>query len=464
MKTLRASRPGAQRGAAALIVVLLLFFVISLVAAYAGRNLIFEQKTSTNQYRATQAFEAAEAGLEWALAMLNDGRITAGCVPPSPMDVTQRSFRQRYLTIDDTTGNITPVRWADGTTAERPSCVRHANDPLDPNKNPWACSCPQGVAPTPALPADGGVRPAFRVCFEAVDPPQPGVVRVVSTGRTRFTDEPCDVRGEGTADDASATVSVVVALGTALATPPSVALTVRGDLSVDDPMRLSPTPSSWWDILQFRRDWMPSGWLAQIGGTAATDDLLPSDVRGTPIKALVAVDPALGSLTAEQMFTSMFRMRHSTYKTQPAAVVLEDCAVACKDKLLTAWQANPGHILWVEGDMTIESDVNLGSAGNPLDPLDPPDPVLIVATGNIRLAASAAVNIVGLLYSKAADWDNGGPSSAEVLGAAVAEGNFVGRDIGGGAPWVQYNEAILRRLQLSTGSFVRVPGSWRDFQ
>jgi hypothetical protein len=462
MKTLRASRPGAQRGAAALIVVLLLFFVISLVAAYAGRNLVFEQKTSTNQYRATQAFEVAEAGLEWALAMLNGGRVTAGCVPPSPMDVTQRSFRQRYLTIDDTTGNITPVRWADGTTAERPSCVRHANDPLDPNKNPWACSCPQGVEPTPALPADGGVRPAFRVCFEAVDPPQPGVVRVVSTGRTRFTDEPCDVRGEGTADDASATVSVIVALGTALATPPSVALTVRGDLSVDDPMRLLPTPLPSRDILQ--RDWMPSGWLAQIGGTATTDDLLPSDVRGTPIKALVAVDPALGSLTAEQMFTSMFRMRHSTYKTQPATVVLEDCAVACKDKLLAAWQANPGHILWVEGDMTIESDVNLGRAGNPLDPLDPPDPVLIVATGNIRLAASAAVNIVGLLYSKAADWDNGGPSSAEVLGAAVAEGNFVGRDIGGGAPWVQYNETILRRLQLSTGSFVRVPGSWRDFQ
>ena len=69
MNKLRTSHPRAQRGAATLIVVMLLFFIVSLVAAYAGRNLIFEQKTSANQYRATQAFEAADAGLEWALAV-----------------------------------------------------------------------------------------------------------------------------------------------------------------------------------------------------------------------------------------------------------------------------------------------------------------------------------------------------------------------------------------------------------
>ena len=73
--------------------------------------------------------------------------------------------------------------------------------------------------------------------------------------------------------------------------------------------------------------------------------------------------------------------------------------------------------------MTIESDVDLGSDANP---------VLIVATGNVRLGA-ASVNIVGLLYSQAADWDNGGPGDVKVQGAAVAEGNFIGRDIGGGA-------------------------------
>ena len=70
----RRTPPRHAHGAAALIVVMMLFFVISMVAAYASRNLIFEQKTSANQYRATQAFEAAEAGLEWAAAMLNGAR------------------------------------------------------------------------------------------------------------------------------------------------------------------------------------------------------------------------------------------------------------------------------------------------------------------------------------------------------------------------------------------------------
>ena len=45
---------------------MVLFFIMSLVAAYASRNLIFEQRTSANNYRSTQAFEAAEAGLEWS--------------------------------------------------------------------------------------------------------------------------------------------------------------------------------------------------------------------------------------------------------------------------------------------------------------------------------------------------------------------------------------------------------------
>ena len=46
-----------------LLVVVVLFFILALVTAYAGRNLIFEQRTSVNNMRATQAFEAAEASM-----------------------------------------------------------------------------------------------------------------------------------------------------------------------------------------------------------------------------------------------------------------------------------------------------------------------------------------------------------------------------------------------------------------
>jgi Tfp pilus assembly protein PilX len=68
------SRIPRQQGAAALAVTLVLLFITTLVAAYAHRNHLFELSASTNQYRATQAFEAAEAGLEWTIALLNDPR------------------------------------------------------------------------------------------------------------------------------------------------------------------------------------------------------------------------------------------------------------------------------------------------------------------------------------------------------------------------------------------------------
>jgi hypothetical protein len=286
---------------------------------------------------------------------------------------------------------------------------------------------------------------------------------VVSTGRTSFVDEPCEQRGEGTAGEAAATVSVVVALSSALATPPRVALTVRGDLDVNDAMRLLPV------FLPSRQDldsiWMPSGRLVQVGGATMNPlNLVPNDVRGTPMATLVATDPALGSLSADQMFASMFKMNKASFKNQPATVVLNDCAAACTDKLLSAWQPspglvnpgriNPGQIIWVEGDMTIESDLILGSAEAP---------VLIMATGNINLDA-ASVSIVGVLYSQAASWNNAGLGDIKVQGAAVAEGDFVAAGVGsGGTEWLQYDPLVLRWLRLSTGSFVRVPGSWRDF-
>ena len=66
-----------QRGAASLVVAMILLFGMTMVAFYANRGLLFEQRTSANQYRATSAFEVAEAGLEWATARLNEPQKTS---------------------------------------------------------------------------------------------------------------------------------------------------------------------------------------------------------------------------------------------------------------------------------------------------------------------------------------------------------------------------------------------------
>jgi len=63
-----------QRGAATLITSLILLVAMTIITIFAARSAIMEQKIFANEFRAKQAFEAAEAGLEYTLAYL----LTAG--------------------------------------------------------------------------------------------------------------------------------------------------------------------------------------------------------------------------------------------------------------------------------------------------------------------------------------------------------------------------------------------------
>lgn len=443
MKTTLRRRPGAstQRGAATLIVVMLLFFIVSLVAAYAARNLLFEQKTSTNQYRATQALETAEAGLEWALAMLNGGRIDADCNPLVPPDVSSNSFRQRYLAID-IDGNYTPQLMGPGGERRQASCVQAGAG--------WNCSCPASTRPAPTIPGGGSVNPAFRVCFEAVNPPQRGVVRVVSTASTRFVDQSCDTAAEGDAGDAAASVSTVVALSSALAAPPSAALTSGRDITI--------TGST---TTLVNTDAMTNGVTTQFGRTlSATGGAFNQlSLPGTPGGRSSIYDPWLGnlSLTPTDLLRSHVHMPMATYKAQPATVVV-DCSSDCANRLNNAVQGNPGRIVWVNGNASLSTSLSLGSDDAP---------ALVVVDGNVNLTGGN-FDIVGLLYGMG-DITLAG-TTLKVRGAVVAARDFSST---GDTITVEYNPAhltqptlippVLTQLRLASGSLVRVPGSWRDF-
>jgi Tfp pilus assembly protein PilX len=199
--------PRSQRGAAALVITLMLFLALALAALALNRHLVFEQRSAANQARATQAFEAAEAGLEWAQAQLNDAeRIGADCQPSN--DPTATSFRQRYLSIDRVTGAVTP-------SAVRASCVRTAAS--------WSCSCPASGPVVLATPAGSALAPAFSIRFEPG--PRAGTVRVVSNGCTALSGA-C-APGSAEAPDAAAHTEATLALFAGLRTPPTTALTSR---------------------------------------------------------------------------------------------------------------------------------------------------------------------------------------------------------------------------------------------
>ena len=196
-----------QHGGAALIVTLMLFFAMALAALAVNRHLVFEQRSAANQARATQAFEAAEAGLEWAQAQLNSSqRIGADCLPSA--DPAVLSFRERYLGIDGATGAITAA-------ALNPSCLRSASG--------WSCSCPTSGPAGLSAPSGTEPAPAFSLQFQPTS--RVGTVRVRASGCTSLAGA-CQP-GSTTTADATAHTEVVLALFAGLRSPPSTAMTTR---------------------------------------------------------------------------------------------------------------------------------------------------------------------------------------------------------------------------------------------
>jgi len=91
------SSAARHRGAAALAMTLLLLCAMTLLAGMARRQQAFELRVSSHQVRAAQAFEAAEAGLEWATAMLDGERtVDERCAAA----VSGQSFRERFLSAE----------------------------------------------------------------------------------------------------------------------------------------------------------------------------------------------------------------------------------------------------------------------------------------------------------------------------------------------------------------------------
>jgi len=352
---LRCIRPGAsQRGAASLAVALLMLGAMLLVLLAANRTTLLELRQATNQEQSTLAFEAAEAGLEWAIALLNAPQRVGNDCRPSPL--SSESFRQRHLDLGS--ASLAP-------RALLPACLRGPDG--------WSCACPGGGAADLGA-ADGPqTRAAFSLRLAAG--PQSGVLRLVSTGCSRWGG---DCRPAAGGEPASARNEVLLALQPALPAPPATPLTVRD---------------------------------------AGSD--------------------------AQSFFVRHFGMSKTLWKRQGAVQSLDcrgDCGAA-----LTALVARGATLVWAPGDLLLQGPLTLGT---------PQRPLLIVAEGAIRL--EGAVSLHGVLYANGLSWT---APAATVRGALISEGSAAGD----ASLDLSRDAAVLDTLRTRDGSFVRLPGSWRDF-
>ena len=441
----------SQHGAATLIVVMVLFFIISLVAAYTSRNLIFEQRTANNQYRSTQALETAEAGLEWAISMLNFARIGPACVASA--STADSSFRQRYLNVDSS-GRILPVN-----VALEPTCVANIS-------GGWDCSCPTVPGASTLTPASTTqVLPAFRVRFQRVMDPvnpalatnQPGVVRVQVVGCTRLdtAGDPClTFDGQGAFNEARVVVSAMLALTGGASSPPQAALTARENVAITGV-----------GYAAYNTGAAGSGVTVHAGGTISepgATKLVSSAGNPGGTVSKIELDSAFSAVTGmamaplpvgagtfstnDRMFAAFFNMRPEAMRAQQAGIELTCPCNA--DHVRDKARLNPGRPIWVAGDLDVTTAGDIGSAL---------EPVLMVVNGNLLFTLSG-VNIYGLVYTRTNTWTSTG--AGRIIGAAVAEGAIAGDTTATFA----FDTDVMQRLRWNTGTFVRVPSSWKDFR
>ncbi len=444
-----ASRRGPRqrsRGVAALTVVMILFFVMALVAAYTNRNLMFEQRISANSYRANRALEAADAGVEWTVAMLNAGRVNANC--EATVDNAFGDFRSRYLVRTDTAVNVVSgenqangeggfsLQWA-GVLANRiyPACVIR--------DGALSCICPLPGAALPAIgaPADG-IGSAFRIALIL-----PG--NAIRAGAMQFTARGCSNPGSGDRscfaqrDDMPEVDGVSAALATvgllrALPVAPIAPLTAGG--AVSDSGGAGKLVVSNFDT-QTDGLTVRAGDAINVAVTSEFSELASGvDTKRAAVPELAAAAAAAN----DGWFRGLFGMDPASYRQQPA-VVRVPCAAGCTladlNDVLAGYPRNP---IWVDGNLNIDTAANLGSVANPL---------MLIVSGTLTVSANAS--IVGFVHANQVSWT----SLASLQGALVTKTTFTAT----GEARLSYSKPVLDTVRLEYGSFVRVPGGWNLF-
>lgn len=419
-----------QKGAATLFSTMVLLLIMSIVLLYLNRGLIFEQKTSANQSRSTQALESAEAGMEWATGMLNTPYdIAADC---TLLSTTNISFRRQYIQTKWNAPTLPSTDIVPATTTY-PGCKL--------NGNLRNCSCPvvAGVSSTAALGTT--TLPGFTVVFFATSDPE--AVRVVVTGCTAQT-QACSPLTKDNAD-ATATISAVLKMRPLLRAAPASSLTCGGTCAIGQSFNI------------INRDPLTSGILVNSGGPV-TQGNNPSytSIPGQPVQnAVVSNDSSLTALaTADPtcsnstMFNAYFGSTIQQFAAAPQTKSIPNCNTnLCGNEVDKAYADGWRSFYFKDGFARQNSNGNLGTKN---------DPVTIVSNGEVNLAGN--IDIYGMVFSNSAQLNATGLGTANVHGALVTCAGFNSNSDG----TIEYDPDVLKAVQRSTSTIARIPGSWTD--
>lgn len=431
-----------QRGAATLLMTMILLFSTSIIMLYLNRSIIFEQKTSANQMRSTMAMEMAEAGMEWATGMLNTAYdIDANC---AFLTTTNISFRRKYV----------QTKWGDATTPTTnvvpatttyPGCkVQVIDDPADPPlRSVSTCNCPAVPSSGSATAALGSaVQPGFTAAFSATSDPE--AVRIIVTGCTAQAGT-CTPTTTGNSD-ATATISAILKLRPLLRAAPASPLTCGTTCNVGGSYNI------------INRDVATGGILANAGiAITQAPGTVYTSIPGQPAaNALVANDTSLSAISSadptcsnSSMFSAYFGSTIAQYAASPMTKTIANCgsASSCGGLVDTAYGDGWRSFYFPDGFARNNSSGSLGSVSNPV--------TLVSAAG---FEVNGNIDIYGMIFSNSANVNDVGTGTADIHGAMVTCAGY--KNNGNGT--LEYDANVLKGVRRSTGSLVRVPGSWTD--
>jgi hypothetical protein len=406
----------------------LLMALISMAILYLNRGIISDQQIASNQTRAAIAAEAAEAGIEWAIGMLNAPNTVDGSCNLHPTTAAI-AFRDIYAL-------------AATTPSTAPSCkIFTQNRPTT-----LQCSCPN---PSPATLTNNAL-PGFSVLFNKIAS-DPDVLEIVATGCSEFSGV-CSMNhiASSNTPDAIARIQTLVKLRPLLRSSPSAAMTCAGICFIE-PGTLSITNTSM----------AANGILVNAGASAPQLPASAITLPGTPPEnAIITGDTSLSQLEASdptcargEVFKAFFGTSIDDYKNSPSVFPLPVCAgtaceTAIKQAIIDGWR----NFYFPDG-IHIVSTTSLGNQN---------DPITIVADGisSIGINPHGNADIFGLLFFNRGVSIQGTAGDMKIRGGLMSCSDIYAT----GNLSIIYDYSVVNAARRTAGLYTKIPGSWSALQ
>ncbi len=420
LKQIQVKSRYSQKGVGSLLISIVILTLVTFVTIYTSKTVLLEQKIAANDFRSRQAFEAAEAGIGQAIAILNE----------------------------DTDHNKDELLDGNGDCPATGTCTNFLFDSdsdgtLDSNTYTVGTSGTKAELSTQDLFGENTV------------------IRITSTGYS---------------DDATAQRTIIrdISVASPLPNTPDNPFTTRGNVTFTGSATVfnQEGASTIWSggDVDLGSNNSTATEVANVTAanypacmeTSETCTTIQTSNKTTMGLDIVEQDANLANLSADQFFENTFGKTPAQFKSEIELETPDNIIDAASVDEAAAINNAASEIFWIDGPANLggvtvgcESSVsgtNISSADCPTGELKPS---IIIVNGDLEFSGNAV--FYGLIFVTGSINVSGSPN---IIGAIISAGNIT--NSAGGGVVVRYNSTVLKQTR-DTKDRASSAGSWRDF-